>query len=229
MTDFTWCSDVLLNPETAQTIVCAVPVSDTLDYWRLGLGLLSPIVLVIGVYVALRNIGAAKETARRKATLDMIEKVESMPHYRAMHETFAYHRRLDSFLRLIDPQETKDREERTNVHDYLNHYELVSIGIKNEILDEDFYKSWMKGPFVRDWNAAAKFVQRERWKYDADTKTWTYHEQLFEHFQSIAVAWSEEAKRLDKNTSGPPKKPEGPGDEAYPDGEAQPRGRSSNK
>lgn len=218
VTNIAWCSDVVINPETAQTLVCAVSVFTPLDYWQLGISACGPIVLIIGVIVALINIRTAKETARKKATLDMIEKVESMPHYRDMHETFAYHRRLDSFLRLTDPKEMKDRQERTNVHDYLNHYELVSIGLKNEILDLKIYESWMKGPFVRDWNAAAKFIQRERWKFDIQTQKWTYHAQLFEHFQSVARGWSEEAICLSQETSGPPEQPQGPGDEAYPDG-----------
>lgn len=221
MTDITWCRDIVVNPETAQIIVCAVSASTNMDYWRLGLTLLSPIVLIIGVQVARRNIASAKETARKKATLDMIEKVESMPHYRSMHATFSYHRNLDSFSRLHTPQEAKDKDERTNVLDYLNHYELVSIGIDQGILDEDFYKKWMKGPFVRDWNAAVDFIQRERWKYDASEKAWGYRSQLFEHFQRYATAWSEEAVCLNEKTEGPPPIPQGPGDEHLPDGETK--------
>lgn len=219
MTDIAWCSDIAINSDTAQTVVCAVSVYGTLDYLRLVLSALSPLVLIVGVHVARTNIASAKDTARKKATLDMIEKVESMPHYRSMHNTFAYHRNQESFDRLHNPQEAKDQSERTNVLDYLNHYELVSIGISKEILDEEFYKSWMRGPFVRDWNAAADFVQRERWKHDEKSNNWEYHAQLFEHFQHYATSWSSEAICLNQETSRPPANPKGPGDEALPDGE----------
>lgn len=211
----------MINSSSAQTIICAVPVSGFLDYLQLFIMSVSPIILIVGVIVATKNIASARETARKKATLDMIEKVESMPHYRAMHATFSYHRKLKSFDRLHDPSEVKDKTERTNVLDYLNHYELVGIGIAEDILDEDFYKNWMRGPFVRDWNAAADFVQRERWKFDEGRKKWVYNEQLFEHFQMYATRWSTDAVKLDAKFAGPPDKPAGPGDEAYPKDESR--------
>ena len=219
MTDIAKCGDLVVNSDTAQVVICAVSATDTLDIIQLLLMAISPIILAVGVHVATKNIAAAKETARKKATLDMIEKVESVPHYRQMHEAFSYHRKQSSFSRLHDPAETRDREERTKVLDYLNHYELVSIGIASEILDEDFYRNWMRGPFVRDWNAAADFIQRERWKFDDSEDQWIYNAQLFASFQTYAVRWSEEAKNISKDVSVPPATPKGPGDEAYPDGE----------
>jgi Domain of unknown function (DUF4760) len=47
------------------------------------------------------------------------------------------------------------------IGDYINHYELVAIGIRSNILDERMYRTWMEGPFVRDFNSAADFIQSE--------------------------------------------------------------------
>lgn len=146
----------------------------------------------------------------------MIEKVESTPHYRSQHSVFSYHRRQDSFERLHNPTEEKDRAERQAVLGYLNQYELVSIGIRKEILDADFYRDWMLGPFVRDWNAATTFIQRERWKWSEENSCWEYYSPLFENFQHIAMLWSDDAIRLNEHYSPPPEEPSGPGDEALP-------------
>ena len=122
-----------------------------------------------------------------------------------------YHRRSDSFERLHNPREEKDRTERQAVLDYLNHYELVAIGILNGILDEEFYRTWMKGPFVRDWNAAATFIQRERWKQADGADDFVYYRRLFENFQQVACAWDRAAVRLTAESGGRPLRPGGPG------------------
>lgn len=160
----------------------------------------------------------------------MIEKVESAPHYCSLHSVFSYHRRQGSFERLHNPTEEKDKDERQAVLDYLNHHELVSIGIRTEILDAKFYRDWMLGPSVRDWNAAANFTQRERWKWNAEQGCWKYHSPLFENFQAVACEWSSEAIVLNETYSSPPGAPSGPGDEALPetDGSADDPGKISN-
>ncbi|WP_018700872.1 DUF4760 domain-containing protein [Amorphus coralli] len=196
--------------EAAQTIIVCAASSFG---W---MSLLTPVILIASLCVAIFGVRSARASARQRATLDMIEKVESTPHYRGLHSVFSYHRRQSSFYRLHNPREEKDRQERQAVLDYLNHYELVAIGICNRILDADFYRDWMLGPFVRDWNAAAEFIQRERWKWDVAKGEWRYHGPLFRNFQTLACRWSSQAIVLDEAYSPPPDAPSGPGDEAYP-------------
>lgn len=178
--------------------------------------LITPAIVLVSVGVAVMGVRSARASVRQKATLDLIEKTESTLHYRDLHSTFAYHRRQNSFSRLHAPTEERDRSERQKILDYLNHYEIVSIGIRNNIIDARIYKNWMGGPFVRDWNAAADFIQRERWKWDTDSRTWRYYAPMFEHFQAVATSWSPDAIALTETYSGPPCAPTGPGDEAFP-------------
>ena len=152
--------------------------------------------------------------------LDMIEKVESTPHYRAMHAVFSYRRQNDSYGKLHNPKDEKDKADRQSILDYLNHYELVSIGIRKNILDAEIYKEWMSGPFIRDWNAASDFIQRERWKWDEAGGKWSYRNSLFENYQATATDWSAEARILSASLEGPPKAPGGPGDERLPDNDS---------
>lgn len=201
-----------IQQEATQTIIVCVASSFP---W---VSLLTPAIIFLSATAAAWGVISARATARKRATLDMIEKVESTPHYRDMHAIFSYHRRRDSFELLHDPQEERDSRERTGVNDYLNHYEIVSIGIRKGILDTKIYQDWMKGPFIRDWNAASSFVQRERWKWDKNTQKWEYRIQLFENYQAVASLWSKEAITLTAQSSPPPERPQGPGDESLPDG-----------
>lgn len=105
-----------------------------------------------------------RKIARQRATLDLIEKVESGDHYRHIVKTFSDLRRGPGFGDIMNPKTKQAIELRRCVNDYLNHYEMVALGIKEGILDEQFYREWMRGPFTREWNAAAEWVQNERWK-----------------------------------------------------------------
>lgn len=205
MTDTANCSELANLTEATQIIVC---VASGFSWTTL----LSPAIIAVSAIIAWRSLNSARELARKKATLDLIEKVESSSHYRQMHSTFAYYRNMKRFPDLHNPTEDKDRRDRTDVQDYLNHYELVSIGIEEGILDEGFYKRWMKGPFVRDWNAAADYIQRERWKKRA-SGDWYYHDALYEAYQRVATSFDSSAITLTDATAPPPENAEGPGDE----------------
>lgn len=203
------CSNEITQEAAQATIVC---VASSFNWLYLA----SLCLVFISVIVATWGVRTARASARQRATLDLIEKVESTPHYQELNRAFSYRRRTDTFAALHSPTEVKDQEDRRKVSNFLNHYELVSIGISEKILDEKFYRNWMAGPFIRDWNAASEFIQNERWKWDAAAKKWIYHAQVFENYQDLATRWSSQAIRLTAETMPPPKLPSGPGDEAYP-------------
>lgn len=176
----------------------------------------SPIVIAISAVIALQSIKSAARTARIRATLDMIEKVESTDRYVKMQAAFSKYRQDGNLGSLNSPTTKARNADRDLVVAYLNHYELVAIGIQKGALDENYYGSWMKGPLVRDWNAAAKFIQRERWKWDASSNRWIYRDVVWANFGNLAWRWSVEAKKLDESFAPPPTKPAGVGDEAFP-------------
>jgi hypothetical protein len=199
------CSELAILNETTQTFVCVV---SSFSY----LSLLSPAVIAISAFIAYLGLRSAREIARKKATLDLIEKVESTPHYRDLQANFRYYAETNAFYRLHAPSGEKDRMDRSAVQDYLNHYELVSIGIENKILDAGFYKRWMASPFVRDWNAASDFIQRERWKQSAETQEWEYFPKLYETYQRVARRFNKDATQLNAAYAPPPETAKGPGD-----------------
>lgn len=225
-----------LMPDAAQVVIFT---TGGFSFWQL----VAPVVTLIAVCVAfwgicvarrsaLQTIGNAKLIARRRATIDLVEKVESTPHYTDLMTAFSYYRRQNAFLKLSDPREEREKTDRRKILNYLNHYEIVAIGIRLETLDEDFYSDWMQPILVRDWNAASAFVQRERWKkLDSDMgavsdsnvrknksgESFTYQSDIYVELQALATKWSKEASKLDINSGGPPDDAHGPGDERLPE------------
>ncbi len=72
------------------------------------------------------------------------------------------------------------------------------------MLDGRFYRRWMQGAFVRDWNAAAAWVQRERFSLNETTKAWDYSDKRLENYQVGACRWSKEAKNISRTCGHPP-------------------------
>lgn len=193
------------------TIVCIeAPPPSPLVYATPTVAFLSFIVSAI---IALRALRNTRSVARQKATLDLIEKRESTEHYRAISRTYFELQSGPGFMHLVDPT-PDDKPLRKSVFDYLNHYEIIAIGIRQDILDERIYRAWMEGAFVRDWNVASEFIQRQRWKH-ADG-TWQYRASIYENYQHVACRWSKDAIRLTQHSFPPPNHPAGPGDTPLP-------------
>ncbi|MHC8508784.1 MAG: DUF4760 domain-containing protein, partial [Rhodospirillales bacterium] len=205
------CTAVQTIGAAQETIICAASSFSWASF-------LTPAVIVLSVIVAAFGVLSARKSARQRATLDMIEKVESTEYYRSLHKVFLSRRISKSLAGLSVPKNDQDKKERLRVVDYLNHYELVSIGMLAKILDRDIYRKWMLGPFIRDWNAVAEFVQRERWKWDSKKNKWIYYDEIFANYQKVALMWNADAVNITEQTSGPPERPEGPGDETYSSG-----------
>lgn len=160
----------------------------------------------IGSIAAFRAIANNRAVARRRATVDIIEKVEYSDQYAEAQASFRYCQQK-GFGEIADPETPEDQERRAKVLRYLNHYELISIGIKANTIDEQIYKKWMGTSFIRDWNSATKHIQNERWNYNSSKNKWEYTDTLYENFGDVARAWSEDAIVLSKNFGGPPEKP----------------------
>lgn len=194
------------------TIICVEPAPPSpMAYATPAVALLS---FVVSAIIALRALRNTRSVARQKATLDLIEKRESTEHYRAISRIFFDLQSGSGFMHLVDPT-PDDKPLRKAVFDYLNHYEIIAIGIRQDILDERIYRAWMEGAFVRDWNAAAEFIQRQRWKH-ADGR-WRYRASVYENYQHVACRWSKDAVRLTEASFPPPAQPAGPGDAPLPE------------
>ncbi len=178
--------------------------------WKLFLAVLTPALVIVSLALAARSIRNTRAVARQKATIDLIEKAESTQHYRDQAAAFIKARDSGKLGRLGDPKIDEDRLLRRQVLGYLNHYELIAIGIEDNILDEAIYRKWMQSAAVADWNDAVPFIQDERWRLSADKTHLVYRPEIFARFQKAAQRWSRDAIALDANTFPQPPLPQGP-------------------
>lgn len=178
--------------------------------WWIG-PLVTFVAAIIAGLIALRSIESARELARRKATLDLIEKFESSEHYRTLTDAFAEARRNASFMHYVQPTDAPSKRTRGHILDYLNHYELVAIGIGNEILDERIYRAWMETAYVRDWKVVGPFIQALRTDPDV-TGGDAYHEEAYGNYESMACQWDDDARPLTRGSPPPLRHVDAPDD-----------------
>ena len=206
-------------------------IRDWLEVWLPVIGSLGPLFILVSASVALFGIWMASQTARKRATFDMLEKSESTEHYRTSGSTFNDHfekpmseAEIDNFISSDQPA---GKVLRRSIIDYLNHYEFMSLGVRQRAFHEKTYRKWMRSAVVRDWNRAAPLIQQLRWQWDESTEKWIYQERQFEHLERLARRFSRRhpwlvfwptysVERISKKSSGPPDNPRGTADEAIP-------------
>src|SRR5262245_7867179 len=112
----------------------------------------------IAAAIATSGVLSQRAITRRRATLDLIVKVESDHDHIEAHRSFV---RLAKTMEGLAPWAAEDREESKELHSIrrvLNNYELISIGIQRGILDYELFKRWHRTGTVRHWTHAHPFV-----------------------------------------------------------------------
>lgn len=145
-----------------------------------------------GVYYSMCR---QRDIAKSRATLDVILKSESDEHYTRIYKTFTSERKRKGGLAvLLDGTTESDKKCLNEVLDFINHYELIAVSISKGILDEQFYKHWMRTSYVEHYEDSREMINAIRQKQEKDT--------YFEYFEALADRWraeiEEEEKALEK-------------------------------
>ncbi len=86
------------------------------------------------------------------------------------------------------------RDDAQFVFTYLNHFEIVALGIEQNIIDKEMYDDWLGTYVVQSWNASASVVGALRRIKRSDA--------LFEKWQGLAQDWA--ASRVHLTAAEPP-------------------------
>lgn len=110
--------------------------------------LITPSVLLVTAVVAWH---LQRGIASRTATLNFIASRETdNPEWVRLRERFAALRDAGELLTLAAGwQKPDNRKAIVDVTSFLNHFELVAVGIKHGIINEELYLEWFKGPYVQ--------------------------------------------------------------------------------
>ena len=161
--------------------------ADTDAYPPLWVLLASPIVLIVSVLIAAAVFWQNQRThtrARRMDTLVRILDVEMSDKYRLDHDSFVRVRDERLWQYIITAERKEDIELRRRVYGYLNHYEVVALGVQENLFSKKIYKKWMGSILVRDWNDSVDFVEEMR-------KT---QPSLFVNFEQLAKDFDPDAR-----------------------------------
>lgn len=146
---------------------------------------LAPAAIAISAIVAYRvahsTIKTNRSVARKRATIDVILKLESEPSYQQSISTFQDIRDSGRMLSLLSPTSQRDKEAFMDIVNFVNHYELICCGIMEDTLDELFYFHWYRGAFLKHWSQLRPFIEELRTKENND--------KLAVRFQLFAESW----------------------------------------
>lgn len=125
---------------------------------------LSPLAVLlsatIGACIAWRSITTNRDIARKRATLDVILKSESDYYFERIYSVFASEKKRKSGLEaLLNADTDSERKAKLEVDNFLNHYELIAISISQNILDEEFYKDWMRSTYIKHYKESEAYIE----------------------------------------------------------------------
>lgn len=139
---------------------------------------------VIGAAVALRSIREQRSIARKRATIDLLARKEWDKSYLEARKNF--NRLRDDSAGLVHWASIShdSTDEKSVIRDTLNDYELIAIGIKEDILDERVYKRWFRSTLINDWEQAEAYIMEVRRNTSAP--------KIFCEFEELAKKWGAE-------------------------------------
>lgn len=141
----------------------------------------------IGAWVARSSIKHQREIAKMRATLDVILESESNTYYQKIYSSFrSESKRTGGLMALANAKSDSERESRRNLNDFMNHYELIAIAINKKILDEKFYKTWMRSTYIKHFDQCKDYIYTIRNEEDGNEK-------YFREFEVLAERWRDPA------------------------------------
>jgi hypothetical protein len=103
-----------------------------------------------------------------------------------LYQNYKKYRDSEEFCNsVLLPKTEDDKKNRGLCFDFLNHYELVAVGIEEGILDERFYKKWMEYAVVRDYRSAFSLIKSAR----SPTKENTSDIGAYSQWEALCVKW----------------------------------------
>ena len=120
------------------------------------------ITATIAALIAIWGLIYQRNTARRHTTVERISNMESNPEMIEARKLFIELAKSPGDLARWAEADQEQTEQAFAIAHVLNNYELMSIGIKNGIIDYEIFRSWHKTSAINFWYHGAPFVMRIR-------------------------------------------------------------------
>lgn len=173
-----------------------------------GAAIVAVIGVVVSIVLAARQLRRQRKLTAQRATLDLISRFEiHNQRWVELRSEFVDLRSKNTLGLLVNPTEEEQKEndpekkarlraererKRILVVTYLNHFECVAVGIHHGIVDEDIYKEWHEGAYIRAWNDANSFA--------VDMRHMRQNSNLFKHFEELAKKWDKDRRHRESQS-----------------------------
>jgi len=136
--------------------------------------------------LAMKHISSSEQSNRLEVTLKLLIRHQSNQQWVKNRTKFIQLRDAAEGLQKHANQTTEDT---TIIRKHLNHYELIAIGIKQGILDEEMFRNYYKTTVVRDYTASLTFIEQERTGPDArpGAAYWSEFESMAKRFEAYSA------------------------------------------
>ncbi|MBK4215720.1 DUF4760 domain-containing protein [Paracoccus caeni] len=134
--------------------------------------------------IAEQNVAEQRRIARRRTTLEFISKREWDSDY--LHNRMEFNRLkndVETGLEFWVRDNQKNSPQLNVIRTILNDYELVAIGVLEEDLDDDLYRSWYKSTLINDFDKCRNAIETLRARLQ--------NEQIFCRFEALAARWKQ--------------------------------------
>jgi hypothetical protein len=152
----------------------------------LHVGYLAGAITVIAIGVAIAAIFAQRQTARAHATLTHLTTMEFDEDFLRAKKMFL-ELEAKGDLQKYGNRKLAHTDEARLIRIYLNHFEMVSLGLQHRIIDYDIFIKWNRKTVLLVWTAASPFVNRLRKEF--------HNDMLFIEFEELAKEFGGSKRR----------------------------------
>lgn len=149
----------------------------------------TPIATAVGVFVASFSVYRNTESAKKRATIDMIvTERNDKPLQDAITKVNELAKDPGKIFATYLSEDAEDKITRQCIFKVLNQREFVSAGVMDGALHKGMYKNFSYSMFLRDWSNLKGFIYELRKTRNAPT--------AFQEFETLAKEWEKKPLKV---------------------------------
>ena len=148
-------------------------------FWAIVIS--AAVTLSIGLF----TIGMNRVIAKKKEALTLLILTESEKVFIENRGAFYDYHSGGLLTEILEPKTPDAKTAKDKIKAYLNHFEIIAIGINQGILDENLIRSFWGDTIEGIWTRAQPVVIGLR----GDEESSDYDPEFFEHLEELVVRW----------------------------------------
>lgn len=159
-----------VSPEATHQIIQIVQSGPSWTAWA----------ILLSAFVAVLSIAQHRIMAKKRAAYDFILTTREKE-YKDAEKVFLELVAKNEIKRILTAVTTRELEEKLDVQNYVNSFEVLAVSIKQNIVDENVCKAVFGDKLVKRWKDAKPLID--------EIRTVEKDDEFFEHFEDIATQW----------------------------------------